>query len=494
MIVDDASVDEKEKLVMIDAFQRLGISYHFESEIELQLHNMSSHDSMINFNHDLYSVALWFRLLRQQGLHVSPEIFEKFKDNEGKFKESLVSDVSGILSLYEASFLGIQGEDILDQALTFTTDNLSSMISKMSHEMAEEVSFVLVRPIRKRLERLDTRHFINTYQNDDSHNSILLRFAKLDFNILQRQHQEELRGIHEWWTSLDIPNNFQYARDRIVECYFWMLGVYFEPMYSMGRRLLTKFIAILSLTDDTYDNYATFEELDVFTEAIKRWDINLITRLPKPMKMLYGLFVNMFNEIEEAVSKDGRSFATSFVKEALDATLKGYLTEAKWRDEDYFPKLEEYMEVSLVTTCYPLLATVSFLGMVVVGTKDSFEWISNGPNILKASSIICRLMDDIVSHEFEQHRKHIPSAVECYMEKHKVSEEVVVELFNEEIKNAWKDINKDFLRPQVVARPLLDRILNFARAMDVIYKVEDGYTNSYVLSDYVSSVLKEAIV
>ncbi|CAN1323271.1 Alpha-copaene synthase [Linum perenne] len=474
MIVDDASVDEKEKLVMIDAFQRLGISYHFESEIELQLHNMSSHvpmhnmpDSMINFNHDLYSVALWFRLLRQQGLHVSPEIFEKFKDNEGKFKESLVSDVSGILSLYEASFLGIQGEDILDQALTFTTDNLSSMISKMSHEMAEEVSFVLVRPIRKRLERLDTRHFINTYQNDDSHNSILLRFAKLDFNILQRQHQEELRGIHEWWTSLDIPNNFQYARDRIVECYFWMLGVYFEPMYSMGRRLLTKFIAILSLTDDTYDNYATFEELDVFTEAIKRWDINLITRLPKPMKMLYGLFVNMFNEIEEAVSKDGRSFATSFVKEALDATLKGYLTEAKWRDEDYFPKLEEYMEVSLVTTCYPLLATVSFLGMVVVGTKDSFEWISNGPNILKASSIICRLMDDIVSHE---------------------------ELFNEEIKNAWKDINKDFLRPQVVARPLLDRILNFARAMDVIYKVEDGYTNSYVLSDYVSSVLKEAIV
>ncbi|CAN1323272.1 Alpha-copaene synthase [Linum perenne] len=428
MIVDDASVDEKEKLVMIDAFQRLGISYHFESEIELQLHNMSSHvpmhnmpDSMINFNHDLYSVALWFRLLRQQGLHVSPEIFEKFKDNEGKFKESLVSDVSGILSLYEASFLGIQGEDILDQALTFTTDNLSSMISKMSHEMAEEVSFVLVRPIRKRLERLDTRHFINTYQNDDSHNSILLRFAKLDFNILQRQHQEELRGIHEW-------------------------------------------------------------------------DINLITRLPKPMKMLYGLFVNMFNEIEEAVSKDGRSFATSFVKEALDATLKGYLTEAKWRDEDYFPKLEEYMEVSLVTTCYPLLATVSFLGMVVVGTKDSFEWISNGPNILKASSIICRLMDDIVSHEFEQHRKHIPSAVECYMEKHKVSEEVVVELFNEEIKNAWKDINKDFLRPQVVARPLLDRILNFARAMDVIYKVEDGYTNSYVLSDYVSSVLKEAIV
>ncbi|CAN1323267.1 (-)-germacrene D synthase [Linum perenne] len=315
MIVDDASVDEKEKLVMIDAFQRLGISYHFESEIELQMHNMP--DSMINFNHDLYSVALWFRLLRQQGLHVSPEIFEKFKDNEGKFKESLVSDVSGILSLYEASFLGIQGEDILDQALTFTTDNLSSMISKMSHEMAEEVSFVLVRPIRKRLERLDTRHFINTYQNDDSHNSILLRFAKLDFNILQRQHQEELRGIHEWWTSLDIPNNFQYARDRIVECYFWMLGVYFEPMYSMGRRLLTKFIAILSLTDDTYDNYATFEELDVFTEAIKRWDINLITRLPKPMKMLYGLFVNMFNEIEEAVSKDGRSFATSFVKEAV---------------------------------------------------------------------------------------------------------------------------------------------------------------------------------
>ncbi|CAN0872417.1 Alpha-copaene synthase [Linum grandiflorum] len=491
----DGSVVEKEKLMVIDAFQRLGVSYHFESEIEVQLHNMSLNiPPSIDSSDDLYSVALWFRLLRQQGFHISPEVFNKFKDGEGKFKESMLCDVMGMLSLYEASFLGIQGEDILDQALAFTTENFGSMMPKMSDEMAEEVSFAMFRPIRKRLQRVEARHFIHSYRKNESHNSKLLRFAELDFNILQRQHQEQLHDIHVWWTSLDVPTNFEFARDRIVECYFWISGVYFEPMYALGRRLVTKFIAILSLTDDTYDNFATYKQLNVFTEAIKRWDVELISGLPKCMKMLYGLYVYIFNEIEEAVSEDGRSFAIAYAKEALDATLNGYLTEAKWRDEEYRPTLEEYMQVSLVTSCYPLLATMSFVGMPQAGTKEAFDWISGGPAIMKASSIVCRLMDDIVSHEFEQERKHIPSAVELYKEKYKVSEEVVVKVFNEQITNAWKDINKELLRPWVVAPPLLDRILNFTRAMDIIYKVNDGYSDSYTLKDYVVSVLKEPVV
>lgn len=49
------------------------------------------------------------------------DIFGIFKDDEGKFTSSLVNDVTRILSLHEAAHLGIRGEDMLNEALAFTT-------------------------------------------------------------------------------------------------------------------------------------------------------------------------------------------------------------------------------------------------------------------------------------------------------------------------------------------------------------------------------------
>jgi hypothetical protein len=63
-----------QKLNFIDAIQRLGVSYHFEDEIQeiLQqlhetLHDCDDHE----YDDDLHTVALRFRLLRQQGFYIS---------------------------------------------------------------------------------------------------------------------------------------------------------------------------------------------------------------------------------------------------------------------------------------------------------------------------------------------------------------------------------------------------------------------------------------
>ena len=40
------------------------------------------------------------------------DIFSKFKDNMGNFKESLINDVKGILSFYEATHMRVHGKDI----------------------------------------------------------------------------------------------------------------------------------------------------------------------------------------------------------------------------------------------------------------------------------------------------------------------------------------------------------------------------------------------
>ena len=81
------------------------------------------------------------------------------------------------------------------------------------------------------------------------------------------------------------------------------------------------------------------------------------------------------------------------------------------------------------------------------------------------------------------------------MKQYSVSiEEEVYAFFQNEIIDAWKDINQDFLKPTTVPMPFLERVLNLSRAMDVIYKEDDGYTNAHLIKDYVSSLIVNPLV
>jgi hypothetical protein len=64
---------------------------------------------------------------------------------------------------------------------------------------------------------------------------------------------------------------FPYAKDGIVEVYFRANGVHFEPQYAFSRMVVTKYTKIVSLLDDTCDAYASFEEIQHFTNAIERF-------------------------------------------------------------------------------------------------------------------------------------------------------------------------------------------------------------------------------
>ena len=63
-----------QKLDLIDDIQRLGVSRHFEKEIEeilRKIHENSYHCDNLQYDEDLYSAGLRFRLLRQQGYKIS---------------------------------------------------------------------------------------------------------------------------------------------------------------------------------------------------------------------------------------------------------------------------------------------------------------------------------------------------------------------------------------------------------------------------------------
>ncbi|KAF5947155.1 hypothetical protein HYC85_017383 [Camellia sinensis] len=183
-----------------------------------------------------------------------------------------------------------------------------------------------------------------------------------------------------WWKELDFAKKTPFARDRIVELYFWILGVYFEPQYLLAKRMLTKVIALTSIIDDIYDVYGTLEELALFTDAIERWEISAIDQLPEYMKLCYQALLDVCNMIDEEMAR-------------------AYFEEAKWFHQVYVPSIEEYMRVALVTCGYTMLATTSFVRLGEVVSKEAFDWVSSDPLIVQASSIVNRLMDDMASHE-----------------------------------------------------------------------------------------------
>ncbi|ONI13049.1 hypothetical protein PRUPE_4G200000 [Prunus persica] len=480
------------QMKLIDAIQRLGVAYHFEKEIEEALEHIYAanrfHDD--DDDGDLYDVSLGFRLLRQHGHYVSCRIFNKFKDRKnGGFKESLISDVPGMLSFYEATHLRVHGEDILEEALVFTTKHLESATTHVSYQLAEQIAQALERPLRKSLERVCARRFMSIYQDEASHNEALLKLAKSDFNLVQSLHKQELSEFIRWWKEVDFKRKLPFARDRIVELYFWVVGVYFEPQYLVGRNILTKWIALLTAMDDMYDAFGTFEELEIFTEAVQRWDVNCMDELPEYMQIFYRTLLNVFNEIEEEMVKEGRAYGAYYAKEAWKTNAKAYFDEAKWFHEGYIPSMEEYMRVATASAGNTTLTTISLLGMGDIVTKESFEWSLNDPKILRASNTIIRLMDDIVSSKFEKERGHVASAIDCYRKQYEVSDEQeIIDAFNKQIVDSWKDINEEFLRPTSVPMPILVLVLNLTRVVDLLYKKDDGFTHvGKVMKDSVAS-------
>lgn len=58
-------------ILLIDTLERLGLAYHFETEIETKLQQIynDNHDRVEDY--DVFTTALRFRLLRQHHYHVS---------------------------------------------------------------------------------------------------------------------------------------------------------------------------------------------------------------------------------------------------------------------------------------------------------------------------------------------------------------------------------------------------------------------------------------
>ncbi|KAF4351783.1 hypothetical protein G4B88_030144 [Cannabis sativa] len=392
------------------------------------------------------------------------DIFDKYKNENEKFKESISSDIRGMLNLYEAAQMRVHGEKILDEALIFTTTHLEFSVKtcQLSSPYLDLVKHALMHPIRKSLQRREARLYISLYHQLPSHEEILLTLAKLDFNLLQKLHQKELSYITRWWKEFDYKSKHSFIKDRIVECYFWVYGVFFEAETSQIRLIITKLIAILTIIDDAYDSFGTLEELEPFTQAIERWDICAMDTLPEYMKIFYMKLLEIYNEIEQ-FSKE-KSYCPSYAKKGVQSLIRAYFKEAKWLHTKYIPTLDEYMPVGVDSAGSFMLISMVFIGMGDIVTKHSMDWIFSNPQpkIIQTMAIVGRVMNDIGYHKSERKKSSgeiVASTVECYMKQYGVTGEEAIEKLSEQVKDSWKDLNEDLLNPITIPRPLLMQVL-----------------------------------
>lgn len=103
-----------------------------------------------------------------------------------------MKDVKGMLSLYEASFMSYEGENILDEANSFTSFHLRGVHGDISNFLIEQVNHSLELPLYRRFQRLEARWYIELYGKTKDANKVLLEAAKFDFNIVQSNLQQDI--------------------------------------------------------------------------------------------------------------------------------------------------------------------------------------------------------------------------------------------------------------------------------------------------------------
>lgn len=112
----------------------------------------------------------------------------------GNFNQILAKDPKGLLSLYNAGYLAVPGEGILADAIYFSRYHLTSMVDDLKAPLKEQVVRALKTPLHRMITRVEARFYIEEYA-EEHHNDVLLELAKLDFNVLQSLHFEEMKDL-----------------------------------------------------------------------------------------------------------------------------------------------------------------------------------------------------------------------------------------------------------------------------------------------------------
>ncbi|KAG5551789.1 hypothetical protein RHGRI_010018 [Rhododendron griersonianum] len=424
-------------LELIDDIQRLGLSYNFDKDIKRALDkiilSVNGNNVMEDQKIGVHAIALCFRLCRQHGYEVSQE------------------------------------------AKVFTTKNLKGKIA--NEDLVEQINHALEMPLQNRMLRLEARWYIEAYGKRKDANYLLIEMAKLEFNMVQSMLQGELKDMSRWWEDIGLGKMLSFTRDRLMECYFWNVGIIFEPKFSDCRKSLTKLVALITTIDDIYDIYGSLDELELFTTAVHRWDIEAVETLPDYMKLCFLALYNTTNEMAYDILKRKGVNIIPHLKRAWADICKTFLKEAKWCSNRETPTFKAYLDNALVSVSGVLISIHVYFLLTETITKEALECLEKKLHpLVECPSLIFRFSNDLATSKAELERGESANSILCYMHETGVSEQEARKHISSLIEEAWKKMNKERVAvDSPFEKPFIETAFNLARIAQCTYQNGDGH-------------------
>lgn len=124
-------------------------------------------------------------------------MFNAFLDEKSTFLTSKCTEIKGVLELFEASYLGFEGENVLDEAKAFSKETLRSVYATdlNNTNLSKQVAHALELSTHWRVQWFDVKWHITMYENSKDVNKVLLQLAKINFNTVQATLQKDLSEI-----------------------------------------------------------------------------------------------------------------------------------------------------------------------------------------------------------------------------------------------------------------------------------------------------------
>jgi hypothetical protein len=271
----------------------------------------------------------------------------------------------------------------------------------------------------------------------------------------------------------------------------------FEPELATCRAVYTKSAICAVILDDLYDSNGSVEDIQLFTEAVKRWDLFLLDRMPEHIKICFLGLYNLVNEIAEEGRKKQGHGVLGYIRNLWEIQLDAFLQEAEWSKAGYVPSFHDYIETANVSVALTILVLSSALFTGEVLTDHILSQIDCRSKFAYLMTLTGRLVNDTKTYQAERGQGEMASAIQCYMKDHpKLSEEEALKHVYALMENALADLKWEFLKtkdkvPDNCRRLIFDN----ARLMQLFYMEGDGFTlsNDMEIKEHVKKILFQPV-
>ncbi|KAK6919419.1 Terpene synthase, metal-binding domain [Dillenia turbinata] len=195
-----------------------------------------------------------------------------------------------------------------------------------------------------------------------------------------------------------------------------------------------------------------------------RWDINALENLPQYMKLCFLALYNTVNEMADETLKEHGVDIIQYLTKAVNL-CKAFLQEAKWLYEKETPTFEQYLKNGWLS----ISASTNI-------TKEALDCLEKYHDILRWSSIIFRLCNDLATYHAELERGELANSISLYMNEKGESEEGACKYLRGIIDETWKKMIKEHNNGgSALPKAFIDMAINLARVCHSTYQYGDGH-------------------